>query len=107
MGVFHNFACATCGYKAQVTGGVDSLDYLTFKTMVCADCYRLVAAMVEIRPQWFRRQKNGKGGNKTKKNCAVFCPNCNGIRLIPWEKPYPCPQCSGRMAKDQVVRFLE
>ena len=107
MGVFYNFVCPNCGYKAQVNGGVDSLEYLTFKTMVCTDCFQLVDALVEIRPQWSRRQKNGKGGYKTKSKCVVFCPNCNGINLIPWGKPYPCPKCNREMTSDKGLRFLE
>jgi len=106
MGVFHNFICPTCGYKAQVNGGVDRLEFFTFKTMVCNDCFQLVDALVETRPQWLRRQKNGKRGYKTKKQCIVLCSNCNGFNLIPWKKHHPCPKCTGEMAPDKAVRFL-
>jgi hypothetical protein len=107
MGMFHNFLCSHCGYKAQVNGGLDSLDYLTFETMFCADCSKLVDALVEFRPRWLRRQRNKKGGYETKKRCVVFCPNCNGIHLLPWEKHYPCPKCSGEIAAEKAVRYLE
>jgi hypothetical protein len=106
MEMFHNFVCPTCGYKAQVTGGVDSSDYLTFETMVCADCSQLVDALVEIRPRWLHRQKNGKGGYKTKKKCVVFCPRCNGFHLIPWAQHSPCPKCSGAMTAEKAVSYL-
>ena len=80
---------------------------MTFKTMVCADCLQLVDALAEIQPLWFQRRGNPKGGNKTKKNCVVFCPKCNGINVTPWEEYHPCPKCSARMTREKVRLCME
>ena len=107
MGIFYNFICPDCGYRAQVNGGVDRHDAMTFKTMVCADCLQLVDALVEIQRLWFQRRGNQGGGNKTQKRCVVFCPKCNGINVIPWEEYHPCPKCGARMTREEVRLCME
>lgn len=98
MGETFEFKCHGCGYRAQISGGIDCGMIVVTETMVCENCRELVDvdigfAIPSPDKKWDEEWSR--------------CPKCHSDDLTPWGKDRPCPKCSARMVKLGRVAFWD
>jgi hypothetical protein len=106
MGRTYLFECSKCGYRAQVSGGVDRGRYAVVQTILCADCKELYDAVIEFKPSR-PREKNFKTapkfaallnrlpprGARRWVKLKPDCPLSPRHRIRLWKQPDKCPKC--------------
>lgn len=94
MGIWFEFACRDCGYRARVSGGEDMGMIAVTRTMTCLACRELVDVVVG------REGRVGPTGDPDFDAALGRCGRCEGTDLAPWAEGDPCPKCGGTMERD-------
>lgn len=99
MGTSFDFTCRECGYRAEVSGGVDVGREVATATIACRDCRRLFdveiagnpweAATFEIKPEELR------------------CPRRRGYTVALWCAGDPCPRCGESLPEGEPVAIWD
>ena len=89
MGTLYRFACSSCDYSAEVSGGADRGFVAQTETKVCTACRSVVDVLVG---SYDSRIVPADEVNR--------CPECEGTDLTLWAASRPCPRCKGTMRED-------
>lgn len=117
MGETYTFTCDSCGYEAEVAGGLASGLLMQVETIVCFDCAQLYDVVVGERsleiPQGFDPCASGQAGGE---ELDFYPPVDEGFLAVPaccpvsedhswqrWVDPGVCPRCGEEMVKDPLV----
>ena len=89
MGSSYEFACTTCSYTFQGSGGPDEGRLHFTETVVCLHCRELADITVGLRddPQIF----------------AFRCDQDPAHRVQSWHSGEPCPQCGARLDRGAPI----
>lgn len=93
MGSSYEFKCATCGLRAEVSGGDDRGMVVKTCTMYCRVCRALADIAIGFydHPILDRTKEDEASVGK--------CPTCGGIDLVRWKALDPCPNCGASVTK--------
>lgn len=92
MGVRYEFACPTCRYVAEVSGGEDVGMAVETTTIVCLDCRKL------------RDVVTGQPGQPQQ---VPRCPRDRHHRWQLWTAGDPCPRCATPIEQGQATLFWD
>lgn len=109
MGSLYLFSCPSCGYEAQVSGGLDFGMACVTHTVSCPQCQELSDTLVSDRPGdvvVHRLQADGEEGLDVLPGTVPERLRCETDRrhtARPWEHPGPCPRCGTTLAKGDMA----
>ena len=92
MGMSTTFICHACGYKAFVSGGMDTGGTCKTQTISCEKCLELFDAIVLWTHDWTTVQPR--------------CPKRKSHPIKPWNHPDACPRCGTIMEVDEDGEIL-
>lgn len=93
MGNTYNFTCLSCGYAADVSGGLDYGERRVTATCTCRQCKALYDVLLTKDPRSF---------DEATLPDAFDCPK--GHRCAAWTHPGACPACGAELARGRIVR---
>jgi hypothetical protein len=91
MGAWFKFACSSCGYTAEVSGGRDVGMVAVVQTSTCTRCRDLVDVIIGY---W---GTDGATGDAEYDRDLGKCPKCDGTAVVSWPEGRPCPKCGDPM----------
>ena len=95
MGSKSIFKCASCGYEAEVSGGIDCGFHANTETMICVNCRKLVDVLTGIE------------GKQSKADIGL-CPECSTKNVNSWDQnDKPCPRCEGEMEQGPITMMWD
>ncbi len=95
MGAHFLFECASCGYRAEISGRNDVGMTSATSTVLCRDCKELFDVVTTEQP-WLAMEPTW-----TPKN--LRCPKSETHTVALWEDPGPCPRCGAEMVRREMT----
>jgi Zn finger protein HypA/HybF involved in hydrogenase expression len=93
MGTLYRFACESCAYEADVSGGRDAGFVARTETMVCRTCHDVVDVLVG---------ESVEGMLEDADQHLNRCPKCRSHHVETWTGQR-CPRCGLAMKKGDVT----
>jgi tRNA(Ile2) C34 agmatinyltransferase TiaS len=97
MGTSYEFICPACGYRTEVTGGVDFGFRAVLVTVLCEECGEIFDAEADQEAMKF-----AAGDRDAAKLTGLRCPKSKRHTIKPWTDPV-CPRCGGTMERGDLI----
>ncbi len=110
MGSSYLFSCPSCGYEAEVSGGLDFGMACVTHTVSCPDCKKLSDALISTNPGDVVAPRllidDEEGDLDVLPGTVPEQLRCETDRrhtARPWEHPGPCPRCGATLVKGELA----
>jgi hypothetical protein len=103
VGSTYNFNCPSCGYHADVSGGLDVGFMAVVQTVTCHQCSEVVdVSVMGVEAREFVNTEEYKS-RKISIDRLDVCDECGKKDFAIWTDSKSCPKCDERMVKGECV----
>lgn len=101
MGVWYEYKCGSCGYRAEVSGGDDAGMVANTTTILCEECQELYDVVT------FRRDGMTESDEASLGAVEPACPKSGRHASRRWKYPDACPKCGTEMSLGESIAIWD